>query len=139
MREDEREEQGMLVRRAVLGDGYVERTLANRTPFNEDFQRFITRYAWGEVWSDETLPRHTRSLVTVALLVALGREQELRLHLQGARRNGVTADEVKALLLHCAIYCGVPAANSAFRIAGEVFASASASGESATLANESGE
>lgn len=139
MHDDEREEQGMLVRRAVLGDGYVERTLANRTPLNEDFQRFITRYAWGEVWSDETLPRRTRSLVTVALLVALGHERELRLHLQGARRNGATADEVKALLLHCAIYCGVPAANSAFRIAAEVFASASESGEPATTANESGE
>lgn len=131
MHEDEREEQGMRVRRAVLGDAYVDKTLANRTPFNEDFQRFITRNAWGQVWSDETLPRQTRSLVTVALLVALGHEQELRLHLQGARRNGVTADEVKALLLHCAIYCGVPAANTAFRIAGEVFASPPASDEPA--------
>lgn len=123
MTEQERYEQGMRVRREVLGDEYVERTLANRTPFNEDFQQFITRYAWGEVWTGETLPRHTRSLVTVALLVALNREAELRMHLRAARRNGVTQDEIKDLLQHCAIYCGVPAANSAFHIAEEVFAS----------------
>ena len=123
MNEQERYEQGMQVRREVLGDDYVERTLANRTPFNEDFQRFITRYAWGEVWTGEGLPRHTRSLVTVALMVALNREAELRMHLRAARRNGVTQEEIKELLLHCAIYCGLPAANSAFHIAEEVFAS----------------
>jgi 4-carboxymuconolactone decarboxylase len=121
--EQERYEQGMRVRREVLGDDYVERTLENRTPFNEDFQRFITRYAWGEVWAGEGLPRHTRSLVTIALMIALNREAELRLHLRAAQRNGVTKEEIKELLLHCAIYCGLPAANSAFHIAEEVFAS----------------
>ena len=129
MDENDREAQGMQARRAVLGDAYVDGTLASRTPFTDDFQRFITRYAWGEIWSDETLPRHTRSLITIAALVALGQERELRLHIQGARRNGATADEIKALLLHCAIYCGVPAANSAFSIAREVFADADAPGE----------
>lgn len=122
MNEDERYDRGLETRRAILGDEYVERTLANRTAFNEEFQGFITRYAWGEVWGDQTLPRHTRSLVTVALLVAMNREAELRLHLRGALRNGVSQDEIKALLLHCAIYCGVPAANAAMRVAEEVFA-----------------
>jgi 4-carboxymuconolactone decarboxylase len=121
--EQERYEQGMQVRREVLGDDYVERTLANQTSFNEDFQRFITRYAWGEVWTNEGLPRHTRSLLTIALMVALNREAELRMHLRAAQRNGVTQEEIKELLLHCAIYCGLPAANSAFHIAEEVFAS----------------
>jgi 4-carboxymuconolactone decarboxylase len=121
--EQERYEQGMRIRREVLGDDYVERTLENRTPFNEDFQRFITRYAWGEVWAGEGLPRHTRSLVTIALMIALNREAELRMHLRAAQRNGVTKEEIKELLLHCAIYCGLPAANSAFHIAEEVFAS----------------
>jgi 4-carboxymuconolactone decarboxylase len=120
--EEERYEQGLEVRRAVLGDHYVDLTLANRTPFNDEFQRFITRYAWGDVWSDATLPRHTRSLVTVALLVALNHTDELRLHLRAALRNGATQDEIKALLQHCAIYAGVPAANTAFHIAEEVFA-----------------
>jgi 4-carboxymuconolactone decarboxylase len=120
--EKERYDQGMIVRRAVLGDSYVERTLTNRTPFNAEFQKFITRYAWGEVWSDNTLPRHTRSLLTIALLAALNHTDELRLHLRAAIRNGVTRDEIKALLQHCAIYAGVPAANTAFHIAEEIFA-----------------
>ncbi|HET9109948.1 MAG TPA: 4-carboxymuconolactone decarboxylase [Ktedonobacterales bacterium] len=129
MNEDDRYEQGMEVRRAVLGDAYVERTLEKRTPFNEEFQRFITRYAWGTAWADETLPRHTRSLVTVALMVALGHHDELRLHLRAALRNGVSQDEIKALLLHCAIYAGVPPANTAFHIAEEVFAEHAAENE----------
>jgi len=120
--ERERYEQGLRVRCEVLGDEYVERALANRTPLNEDFQDFITRTAWGEVWADDTLPRATRSLVTIALLVALNRPDELRMHLRAAVRNGVSHDEIKALLLHCAIYCGAPAANSAFHLAEEVFA-----------------
>jgi 4-carboxymuconolactone decarboxylase len=123
MTEHERYEQGLRVRREVLGDEYVERALANRTPLNEDFQDFITRTAWGEVWADDTLPRPTRSLVTIALLVALNRNDELRMHLRAAVRNGVTHDEIKALLLQCAIYCGVPAANAAFHLAEEAFAS----------------
>lgn len=122
MNDDERYEQGLERRRAVLGDEYVEQSLANRTPFNEEFQRFITRYAWGEVWGDETLPQHTRSLVTVALMVALNHEAELRLHLRAALHNGVSQDEIKALLLHCALYCGIPAANAAFHVAEELFA-----------------
>lgn len=122
MTERQRYEQGLRVRREVLGDEYVERALANRTPLNEDFQAFITRTAWGEVWADETLPRPTRSLLTIALLVALNRPDELRMHLRAAVRNGVSHDEIKALLLHCAIYCGVPAANAAFHLAEEVFA-----------------
>jgi 4-carboxymuconolactone decarboxylase len=123
MTEHERYEQGLRVRREVLGDEYVERALANRTPLNEDFQDFITRTAWGEVWADDTLPRPTRSLVTMALLVALNRNDELRMHLRAAVRNGVTHGEIKALLLQCAIYCGVPAANAAFHLAEEAFAS----------------
>ncbi len=122
MTERERYERGMRVRREVLGEDYVERTLANRSPFKEGFQEFITRYAWGEAWIGAALPRRIRSLVTVAMLVALNRPDELRLHLRAALRNGVTEDELKDLLLHSAIYCGVPAANSAFHIAEEVFA-----------------
>lgn len=121
MTDDERYAEGMQVRREVLGDEHVDRTLAKLTPFNEEFQQLITRYAWGEVWTRDGLPRQTRSLVTIAMLVALNREGELRLHLRGAMRNGVTLDEIKEVLLQCAIYCGVPAANAAFHIAEEVF------------------
>lgn len=121
MTDDERYVEGMRVRREVLGDEHVDRTLAKLTPFNEEFQQLITRYAWGEVWTRDGLPRQTRSLVTIAMLVALNREGELRLHLRGAMRNGVTLDEIKEVLLQCAIYCGVPAANAAFHIAEEVF------------------
>ncbi|MGZ3716552.1 MAG: 4-carboxymuconolactone decarboxylase [Ktedonobacterales bacterium] len=121
MTDDERYAEGMRVRREVLGDEHVDRTLAKLTPFNEEFQQLITRYAWGEMWTRDGLPRGTRSLVTIAMLVALNRERELRLHLRGAMRNGVTLDEIKEVLLQCAIYCGVPAANAAFHIAEEVF------------------
>ncbi len=121
MNEHDRYTEGLQVRREVLGDAHVDRALAALTPFNEEFQQLITRYAWGEVWTREGLPRHTRSLVTIAMLVALNRGDELRLHLRGAMRNGVTLDEIKEVLLQCAIYCGVPAANTAFHIAEEVF------------------
>lgn len=121
MNEQDRYIEGLRVRREVLGDEHVERTLAALTPFNEEFQQLITRYAWGEVWTRDGLPRHTRSLVTIAMMVALNRGDELRLHLRGAMRNGVTLDEIKEVLLQCAIYCGVPAANTAFRIAEDVF------------------
>jgi 4-carboxymuconolactone decarboxylase len=117
-----RREQGMKVRRAVLGDAHVDRTLAKRTEFNGDFQDFITRYAWGEVWSRPGLPRHTRSLVTLALMVALNRGDEFRMHVRAAFNNGVTRDEIKELLLHCALYAGLPAANAAYHLAEEVFA-----------------
>ncbi|MHB8494428.1 MAG: 4-carboxymuconolactone decarboxylase [Casimicrobiaceae bacterium] len=122
MDETERYDRGMVVRRAVLGDAHVDRTLAKRDEFNTDFQELITRYAWGEIWSRPELSRHTRSLLTIAMMVALNRGDEFRLHLRGAFNNGVTQDEIKEVLLHCAIYAGVPAANSAYHMAEEVFA-----------------
>jgi len=122
MDERERNEAGMKVRRAVLGDAHVDATLEKRNDFNDAFQDLITRYAWGEIWSRPGLPRQTRSLITVAMLVALNREDELRMHLSAALKNGVTQDEIREVLLQSAIYCGVPAANSSFRIAQEVFA-----------------
>ena len=112
---------GLSVRRAVLGSAHVDRSLANLTPLNEEFQNLITRYAWGEIWTREGLPRHTRSLLTIAMMVALNRAEELKLHLRAAANNGVTRDEIKEVLLQTAIYCGVPAANSAFHLAAEVF------------------
>jgi 4-carboxymuconolactone decarboxylase len=121
MNERERYEAGMQVRRAVLGNAYVDASLEKRNEFNDAFQDLITRYAWGEIWSRPSLPRSTRSLITVAMLVALNREDELRMHLDAALKNGVSQDEIREVLLQTAIYCGVPAANSAFRIAQEVF------------------
>jgi 4-carboxymuconolactone decarboxylase len=122
MDDRERYEAGMKVRRAVLGDAHVDATLKNRNEFNDAFQDLITRYAWGEIWSRPGLPRPTRSLITVAMLVALNREDELRMHLRAALKNGVSREEIREALLQSAIYCGVPAANSAFRIAQEIFA-----------------
>ena len=121
MNDDQRYDAGMGVRRAVLGDAHVDRSLANRTEVTEEFQNFITRYAWGEIWTREGLPRHTRSLLTIAMMVALNRSEELALHLRAARNNGVTREQVKEVLLQTAIYCGVPAANSAFHLADKVF------------------
>lgn len=121
MNDEQRYENGMLVRRAVLGEQHVERSLAQRNAFNEDFQQLITRYAWGEIWTRDGLPRHTRSLLTIAMLVALNRGEELALHLRSARNNGVSRDEIKEVLLQTAIYCGVPAANAAFHLAEKVF------------------
>ena len=122
MDERERYDRGMTVRREVLGSAHVDRTLSNKTDFNGEFQDLITRYAWGEIWTRPGLTRHTRSLATLAMLVALDRGDELRLHLRASVNNGVTRDEIKELLMQCAIYCGVPAANSAFHLAQEVFA-----------------
>lgn len=122
MTEDDRYTAGMAVRRAVLGDAHVDRSLAHVNDFNREFQAFITRTAWGDVWTRPGLPRHTRSLLTIAMLVALNREDELRLHLRAARNNGVTRDEIKEVLLQAAIYCGIPAANHAFHVAEGVFA-----------------
>jgi 4-carboxymuconolactone decarboxylase len=116
-----RYEQGMKVRRAVLGEEYVDRAAAATTAFNRDFQDFITRNAWGEIWTRSGLPRHTRSLLTLAMMVALNRGDEFRMHVKAASNNGVTRDEIKEVLLQSAIYCGVPAANSAFHIAADVF------------------
>jgi 4-carboxymuconolactone decarboxylase len=111
----------MKIRRAVLGDEHVERTIAATTEFNRDFQDFITRNAWGDVWARPGLPRHTRSLLTLAMMVALNRGDEFRLHVKAAFNNGVTRDQIKEVLLQSAVYCGVPAANSAFHLAAEVF------------------
>jgi len=121
MDERERYEAGMKVRRAVLGDAHVDATLAKRNDLTEAFQDLITRYAWGEIWSRPGLARQTRSLITVAMLVALNREEELQMHLRAALKNGVSQEEIRETLLQSAIYCGVPAANSAFRIAQQVF------------------
>jgi 4-carboxymuconolactone decarboxylase len=120
MDERQRYEQGTKVRREVLGDAHVDRTLQNRNEFNETFQDLITRYAWGEIWSRPGLPRKTRSMITLAMLVALNRGDEFRMHMRGAIKNGVTREEIREILLQAAIYCGVPAANSAFRAAEEV-------------------
>jgi 4-carboxymuconolactone decarboxylase len=128
MDERERYEKGMSVRRAVLGDAHVDRTIKNRNAFNEDFQDLITRYAWGEIWDRPGLPGHTRSLLTIAMMVALNRSEEFRMHVRAAFNNGVTRDEIKEVLLQTAIYCGVPAANSAFHAASEVFKEMDAKG-----------
>jgi 4-carboxymuconolactone decarboxylase len=121
MDERERFETGMKIRREVLGDAHVDAAIAKRNAFSEEFQDLITRYAWGEIWTRPGLQRQTRSLITVAMLVALNREEELRLHLRAALRNGATQEEIRETLLQSAIYCGVPAANSGFRIAQEIF------------------
>jgi len=114
---DETHARGMEVRRAVLGDEHVDRAIARTTPFTEDFQDLITRYAWGEIWSRPGLDRRLRSAITLTALVAAGREHELEMHVRAALRNGLTADEIGEVLLQCAVYCGVPAANGAFAIA----------------------
>jgi 4-carboxymuconolactone decarboxylase len=110
------------VRRAVLGDRHVDQAVAAADAFSGDFDDLITRYAWGEIWTRPGLPRHTRSLLTIAMLVALNRIDELRMHVRGAINNGVTREEVKEVLLQAAIYCGVPAAHAAVRAAREVYA-----------------
>jgi 4-carboxymuconolactone decarboxylase len=120
MNEAERRERGMRMRRDVLGDDHVDQAERASTSLSREFQDLITRYAWGEIWTRPGLDRRTRSLITVAMAVALNRPEELALHLRGARRNGVSLDELREVLLQTAIYCGVPAANSAFRVAQEV-------------------
>ena len=114
---NDQHDQGMRTRREVLGDEHVDRSVAKTTEFTADFQDLITRYAWGEIWSRPGLDRRTRSCITLTALVALGREEELAMHVRAARRIGLTPDEIKEVLLHSAIYCGVPAANGAFAIA----------------------
>jgi 4-carboxymuconolactone decarboxylase len=115
--DDERKAAGMRVRREVLGDAHVDRAVASTNDFTADFQDFITRYAWGELWARPGLSRPQRSMVTLALLAGLGRHEELAMHVRAALRNGVTAAEISEVLLHVAIYAGVPAANHAFVIA----------------------
>jgi 4-carboxymuconolactone decarboxylase len=120
MDDAERAAQGMTVRREVLGDEHVDRAVASTTPLTEPFQDFITRYAWGEIWSRPGLSRAERSMITVTALVVLQQEHELAMHLRAALRNGVTPDQIREVLLHTAVYAGVPAANRAFAIAREV-------------------
>src|SRR5438045_3128133 len=120
MNDEERHVRGMKVRREVLGDEHVDRAQAKATSFSKDFQDLLTRYAWGEVWARPGLDRRTRSCITLAMLVALGHDEELALHVRAARRNGLTPEEIGEVLLQTAIYCGVPAANSAFAIAQRV-------------------
>lgn len=114
---DDRFASGMKTRRAVLGDQHVDRAEANKTAFDEDFQRFITESAWGSVWSRPGLTKRERSLVTIALLAALGHHEEVAMHVRATRNTGATAEDIKEVLLHVAAYAGVPAANSAIRIA----------------------
>ncbi len=124
MDDAERAAQGMTVRREVLGDEHVDRAVAGTTPLTAPFQDFITRYAWGEVWSRPGLSRAERSMITLTALVTLRQEGELAMHLRAALRNGVTPDQIGEVLLHTAVYAGVPAANRAFAIAREVLAEA---------------
>jgi|SRR5581483_11671310 len=130
---DELHDDGMQTRREVLGDAHVDRAVERTTEFTAPFQEFITRYAWGSVWSRDGLDRRTRSAITLAVLTALGRENEIALHVQGALRNGLSESEIGEVLLHTAVYAGVPAANAAFAIAAQVLAG----GEPGTSGGES--
>jgi 4-carboxymuconolactone decarboxylase len=114
---DDTHEAGMKVRREVLGDEHVDGAVAATSPFTEAFQDFITRYAWGSVWTRDGLDRRTRSCITLAILTALGRENEIAMHVRAGLRNGLTSEEIAEVLLHTAVYAGVPAANAAFAIA----------------------
>ena len=122
MDDRERHAAGMKIRREVLGSAHVDQAEAAKTSFSEPFQDFITRYAWGEIWARPGLPRRTRSLITLAMMVALNRDDEFRMHVRAALNNKVSREEIQEMLLQTAIYCGLPAANTAFHIAQEVFA-----------------
>lgn len=118
---EDRHEQGMRIRREVLGDAHVDSAVANTTDFTQPFQDFITETAWGTVWAREGIDRRSRSMVTLAVLTALGRDHEIAMHVRAALTNGLTKEEVAEVLLHTSIYAGVPAANRAFAIAQQVF------------------
>jgi 4-carboxymuconolactone decarboxylase len=120
MEEKERYHKGLETRREVLGKEHVDRSQANLTEFNAPFQEFTTRYAWGEIWERAGLTRRERSLITLAMLVALNREPEFRMHIRAALNNGVTTDEIREVLIHAGIYCGLPAANAAIQAAEQV-------------------
>ncbi len=122
--DEERYDQGMTVRRAVLSDEHVDRSIANTTPQTAGFQDFITRYAWGEVWSRPRLARRERSVAVLTAMIALGHHEEFVMHVHAALRNGLTAAEIEEVILQSAIYCGVPAANTAFRLAAPILAGA---------------
>ena len=128
MDDTERSVQGMTVRREVLGDAHVDRAVAATTPFTADFQSFITRYAWGEVWSRPGLSRAERSIITLTALAVLRQDEELTMHLRAALRNGLSPDQIKEVLLQVAVYAGVPAANRAFAVAARVLAEAGLAG-----------
>ncbi len=115
-------ETGLQVRRDVLGDEYVDNAVKNADPFAAPFQEFATEYCWGKLWARDGLPRKTRSLVNIGMLIALNRATELEVHMRGALRNGCTPEEIREVLLQAAVYCGVPAGGEAFRIARKVFA-----------------
>ena len=117
MSDGDRHKTGTRVRREVLGDAHVDRAAAAATPFDAPFQRFITETAWGTLWAGDGIDRRTRSLITIAILAALGRQEELALHLRATQNTGATVDEVREALLHVAVYAGVPAANAAFALA----------------------
>ena len=120
MDEKERYQKGLQTRREVLGKEHVDRAQANLNEFNAPFQEFITRYAWGEIWERAGLTRRERSLITLAILVALNREPEFRMHVRAALNNGVTTEEIREVLIHAGIYCGLPAANAAIQVADQV-------------------
>ncbi|HWL60608.1 MAG TPA: 4-carboxymuconolactone decarboxylase [Microbacteriaceae bacterium] len=120
--DDARREQGFAVRREVLSDEHVDRAIAGTTDFTRDFQDFITRTAWGDVWSRPGLERRGRSIAVLSVLIALGHHEELAMHVKAALRNGLTPEEIKEVILQSAIYAGVPAANTAFKIANEILA-----------------
>lgn len=126
MEDRERHALGMKNRRSVLGDAHVDRAIANTTPFTAEFQDLITRYAWGEIWSRPGVEHQTRRLLTMAFLIALNREHEFVMHVRAALEHGVPADTIKEVILQSAIYCGVPAANSAFQQAAPLLAEAQA-------------
>ena len=117
-------DEGLAIRRQVLGDEYVDRSLANADEFMAPLQKLVTEYCWGEIWTRDDLPRATRSLINVAMMTALNRPRELQLHVRGALRNGCSVEEIRGVLLQAAVYCGVPAALDAFHAAREVIADA---------------
>ncbi len=127
---------GMKIRRAVLGDAHVDRAEANQTPFDADFQRFITEMAWGTVWARPGLERRTRHLLTIAILAALGRENELAMHIRATKNTGVTEEELKEVFMQVAVYAGIPAANSAFAVAKRVLAEEKGTAKGAKNAKE---
>ena len=122
MDERDRYEQGLAVRRAVLGDAHVDRAMSRRNELDREFQDLLTRYAWGEIWERPGLTRHDRSLITLGMLIALNRPDEFKLHVRSAANCGVSASEIKEVLLHAALYCGLPAANAAFHLAADALA-----------------
>ena len=119
---DAKFEQGMHIRRAVLGDAHVDRAEGNKTDFDADFQRMITEFAWGTVWNSDAIDRQTRHMLTIAILAALGKEHELALHLRATQNTGLTSTQIKEVFHQVAVYAGIPAANTAFSVAKKVFA-----------------